>query len=575
MILNPEQRVAGIFVPLFALRSQEDLGIGDTSTLKEMIDWCQAHGFRVLQLLPINETSGDNSPYNAVSSVALEPSTLSMHPDQVPGLEWGDLEEHAGPEVRDELNRGPVAYRRVKAIKRELLRRAYERLSQKGDAEWDQFSRAEAGWLKDYAYFRSCMDIHGDSPVWEHWPEEHRSPEAVEAWLASLDEGTRKDFESRTGFYSFQQWVAYRQWQAVREYAESRQVALMGDIPFGLSRHSADVWADQDQFDLKRSGGAPPEPLFRDNPFVVRWGQNWGIPLYRWDVMRENDYAWWRRRVKMTTRIFRSFRVDHILGFYRIFSFPWGPEENDRFVDMPEEEVLARCGELPGFRPRPDEPEKNALRNRAEGEVLLKVILEAAEGAVVIGEDLGVVPDYVRPSLLELGISGFKIPVFERDEASREYRDLGEYPQLSLATLTTHDHITMRGFWESWWQDWEAGRDAPRESESYQRAEMASWELYRTLRMAGLDDGTLIRDYLPEVHAGIVRQLMQSGSWLVILNLTDLFGMQIRFNVPGPVSESNWSERLPWKVSDTDEDPERRALLDQAIQSAREAGRMG
>ncbi len=575
MNLNPEQRVAGIFVPLFALRSEEDLGIGDTASLREMIEWCSRCGFRVLQLLPINETSGDHSPYNALSSVALEPSTLTMHPDQVPGLEWSDLEECASPTVREELNRGPVNYRRVKAIKRELLSRAYQRLRGRGFGEWDEFCREEAGWLRDYASFRSCMDLHGDSPVWEQWPDEHRSPAALGAWLDGQDGETRTAFESKVEFYSFQQWVAFRQWQEVRKYAEACDVALMGDIPYGLSRHSADVWAQQDQFDLDRSGGAPPEPLFQDDPFVVRWGQNWGIPLYRWEEMQKDGYAWWRRRVRMTTRIFRSFRIDHILGFYRIYSFPWGPEENDRFVDMPEEEVRKLCGELPGFRPRPDSPEANAQLNQAEGEMLLRVVLDAAEGAVVIGEDLGVVPDYVRPSLLKLGISGFKIPVFERDEATREYRDLGRYPQLTLATLTTHDHVTMRGFWESWWRDWEAGRQASPESEEYRQAEEASWELYRTLRMAGLDDRKLVRDYLPAVHEGIIRQLMQSKSWLVILNITDLFGMEIRFNVPGPVSESNWSERLPWKVRETDEDSGRQALLHQALRSGREAGRIG
>jgi len=570
--------VIGLFVPLFALRSGSDGGIGDTETLKELIGWCGARGIRVLQLLPINETSGDNSPYNAVSSVALEPSTLAMTVAAVPGLEESDRQECLPDDVLNELRSGSVQYARIKAIKQELLWRAFSRLAgEPGDPqaeEWRVFCEEESHWLRDYGLFRSCMHFHDGSPVWEEWPEAHSSPGAVRHWLDGEAGEAAEAFRLQVDFYSFQQWVAYRQWAEVRRVADAQGVTLMGDIPFGLSRHSADVWARKEEFDLERYGGAPPEPLFQDDPFVKRWGQNWGIPLYRWDVMADNGYAWWRQRVQMTTRIFKAFRVDHILGFYRIYSFPWGPGENVRYTEMEESEVEAIHGELPGFQPRPDEPEDFAEQNRRDGEKLLRVIQEAAGEATVIGEDLGMVPDYVRPSLMELGISGFKIPVFERDESSQEYKPLEEYPYLTVATLTTHDHVTMRGFWEQWWDEWSAVRDLPEGSADRGKGEQASWELYRTQRMAHLDDRELIHDYMPTVHNAITRRIMESGSWLVVLNITDLFGMKLRFNVPGPIADSNWSARLPWTVAEMEDDPDREECVRVALEAARECGRL-
>src|SRR5947199_5697208 len=118
----------------------------------------------------------------------------------------------------------------------------------------------------------------------------------------------------------------------MKSYAEAHGVALMGDIPFGVSYYSADVFARPDEFMLEWSGGAPPEPYFKDDAFTQKWGQNWGIPLYRWDQMRADNFAWWRQRVRGLRHLFHVFRIDHVLGFYRIHSFPWRPEENIRFL---------------------------------------------------------------------------------------------------------------------------------------------------------------------------------------------------------------------------------------------------
>ncbi len=542
------ERRAGAFVPVFALRRSGDMGIGDTAAVRMMTDWCAGSGCSVLQLLPVNETSPDHSPYNAISSCALEPSLLEMSPEAVPGLDAGDLPPPPA-------GSGPVRYGEVIALKRRLLETAHARLSASGaHPDFAAFRRHEAGWLEDYNLFRLLMEKCEGSPVWEQWPEEWRTAVRARQWLNSLDTDARAAAALRMDFYAYVQWVAFRQWEETRRHADARGVALMGDIPFGVSRYSADVWACPDQFDLAWCGGAPPEPMFQNDAFVSQWGQNWGIPLYRWDRMEEDNFAWWRRRVAQTARVFRMFRIDHVLGFYRIYSFPWMPWENNEYVGMEKEAVLERAGALPGFLPRDDENEENRESNRAEGEKLLRMVMEAAGESGVVAEDLGVVPVYVRPSLQSLNIPGFKIPLFERDEATREFLPTAEYPECSLATLSTHDHETMAGVWEGWWGEIERCLGpgvAPVNGEGLDDAALqASWDIYRTLRLAGLPDDRLRRQYEPEVREMLMRRLLECPSRLVVLTLPDIFGVRTRFNVPGPVSDSNWSERMPFMLEE-------------------------
>ena len=134
------------------------------------------------------------------------------------------------------------------------------------------------------------MEMNGDRETWDEWPPEHSEIDAARRWLDSLGEAERVSLEERRNFHNYVQWIAHRQWREVKAYAEARGVALMGDIPFGISYYSADVFAQPDRFALDWSGGAPPEPYFKDDAFTQKWGQNWGIPLYRWDVMRSRQF---------------------------------------------------------------------------------------------------------------------------------------------------------------------------------------------------------------------------------------------------------------------------------------------
>src|SRR5712671_681773 len=177
----------------------------------------------------------------------------------------------------------------------------------------------------------------------------------------------------------------FRKDEAVKSYGETKGVFLMGDIPFGVGRFSADVWANRSLFDLDWSGGAPPEKVFKVDPFTEKWGQNWGIPNYRWDELRRRNFEWWRTRVRNIQKVFHLYRIDHVLGFLRIYSFPWTPDRNAEFLPLSEAEAATRTGgRLPGFKQFPDDkPERKAI-NQAQGEEILRVVLEASGETTVV-----------------------------------------------------------------------------------------------------------------------------------------------------------------------------------------------
>src|SRR5437588_4714059 len=322
MNLVPENKIAGILTPLFALRSEKGLGIGDVATLREFIVWAREIGFGVVQLLPINEVGRDNSPYNAISAMAIEPMTLHLAPGSPEELPREAFEIATANENLTALRREPVKYERVRSLKRELLERAFEtfQLSATADRQsaFEQFCQKESSWLKPYSLFRALMELNRESETWDEWKREHRDPQTARSWLAEQSAEMRTRFSAREKFFSYVQWIADEQWRGLRKFAEEHGVALMGDIPFGVSYYSADVFTERNIFHLDWSGGAPPEPYFKDDAFTIKWGQNWGIPVYNWPAMRAQDFAWSRQRVRGVERIFHIVPSDNVLGTYRI-----------------------------------------------------------------------------------------------------------------------------------------------------------------------------------------------------------------------------------------------------------------
>lgn len=540
MAIDFSHKKAGMLVPVFALRRTGDFGIGDTRSVLQAIDFCASQGMGVLQLLPINETGGDNSPYNAISSVALDPVMVTLEPEEVPGLTLDILARLASEDRVAPLRKGPVNYREVKSLKHGVMREAYN-CFQKNAAHalknaFEDFLRDESEWIKDYSLFRALVDEHGGNACWTQWAEHWQSPKLARMHLKKSSR--REKVEDSADYYSFVQWVCLRQWMEVRHYADQKGVQLMGDIPFGVSRYGADVWAKRELFDLEWSGGAPPESFFKGDPFTEQWGQNWGIPLYRWEAHEQSRFRWWKQRVQATTRIFQLFRIDHVLGFFRIYAFPWIPERNAEFVGLTPEQARQKTGgDLPQFKPGSDDTKATAEVNRRQGEHLLKKILQFSGEAGVVAEDLGVVPPYVRPVLEELGIPGFTIPIFERDEKTYEFRDPATYPHINLVTCATHDHLPLAAYYDDLVKKWHAPDGHPH------------WlEVQRLMRLVGLDDRTPPTQWTSELHRAFLVLLMKSPGWLSVSMITDILGTRQRFNMPGVSADSNWSERLEYPL---------------------------
>jgi len=540
MNLSPEKRIAGILVPLFALRGKDDIGIGDTGALREFIDWAAGIGFKLVQLLPINEIGADNSPYNAVSALAIEPTTLQLGPNSPQDLTREDFDAALAEVDLGRLRRGGVKYRHVKKWKRRLLEKAFANFSARASEDrksgFRKFCEEEAAWLHDYAFFRVLMEENDDSPAWNRWPAQHQSIERARTWLHSLPQDQQAAITNRQNYFCYVQWTAHQQWREIKSYAEERGVALMGDIPFGVSYYSVDVFARRDEFVLDWAGGAPPEPYFKDDEFTQKWGQNWGIPLYRWGRMRANNFEWWGERVRAVRRIFHLFRIDHVLGFYRIYAFPWRPRKNKQFLPLDRNQMLERTsGRAPHFVPRDDETLENCEANKRDGEEYLRVVLEEAGATRVIGEDLGTVPDYVRPNLRSLGVAGFKIPQWEvRDE---QVTPGDEYERLSVATYTTHDHKPIRALWE----------------EAFERptatSEQSRFELAKIAVFARFDPKIDKVDFEKDFYPAIMEALFKSNAWIAVVMITDLLARKYRFNVPGTTAKSNWTRRMQRSVA--------------------------
>jgi 4-alpha-glucanotransferase len=541
MNLQPDKKIAGVLVPLFALRGEDDLGIGDTAALRQFIDWAAGIGFKIVQLLPINETGADNSPYNAISAMAIEPATLHLAPNLPPDLTREDFEDALTSIDLAGLRRGRVKYRPVKQLKQRILEKAFANFcahaDEKRQAEFRKFCEEESSWLRDYAFFRVLIEENNGSAAWDRWAQQHQTIEVARRSLRDLAQNKQATLTRRCDFFCYVQWIAHQQWRDIKAHAEQLGVALMGDIPFGVSYYSADVFARPEEFALDWFGGAPPEPLFKDDAFTQKWGQNWGIPLYRWSAMRANNFQWWRERVRAIRRIFHLFRVDHVQGFYRIYAFPWRPQRNNEFLPLDQHQMLElTSGRGPHFVPRNDDTFENREANKRDGEEYLRAVMEGAGAARVVGEDLGVVPDYVRPNLRSLGIAGFKIPQWEMRDGMIIPGEM--YERLSIATYATHDHQPIRALWDEVLEhrDSDTGRQA--------RATLEKIALF-----AGLNPKIDALDFEKDCYPAMMEALFRCNSWIAIVMITDLLARTYRFNVPGTKANLNWTRRIQRSIA--------------------------
>ena len=308
----PLWRGAGTAIPVFSLRSDDDFGVGDFHDLFKLIDWAVATGQTFVQLLPVNDTTmthtwTDSYPYNANSTFALHPMYLRLE-------ELGTISDKAKREeferLRRELNALPtVDYERVNSAKTEYVRQVFATQGQKTmkSDEFKSFVDRNSHWLLPYAAFCALRD-RLSTPEFDKWGEFAVFSDKV------LKKVLRENKEA-TDMAMYIQFHLDRQMRAVHDYANARGVALKGDIPIGISRTSADAWVNPSLFYLDCQAGAPPDD------FSIL-GQNWGLPTYNWEVMNRDGFAWWKARFGKMAEFFDAYRIDHVLGFFRIWQIP-------------------------------------------------------------------------------------------------------------------------------------------------------------------------------------------------------------------------------------------------------------
>jgi 4-alpha-glucanotransferase len=498
--------------------SSRSWGVGEFLDLPPFAKWARA-GQSFVQVLPILEIPDhETSPYSALTAMALDPIFIAL-PEVEDFSALGGISALT-PEDREALtsvqSATRVQHRAVRGLKRRWLRRAYERFVQDEAGpqaprfqRFNAFAEREAWWLDDYALFRALRGVN-EQRAWWQWAERLAGREAEALARA------REELSVEIGYRKYLQWLAEEQWARAR--AEAAPVQVFGDVPFMISADSPDVWMDQEEFRFDATVGVPPDAFSET-------GQDWGLPPWRWDVMSQNDFAWMRRRARRTAALFDGFRLDHLVGLYRTFIRP---------IDS---------ATRPFFAPA-DEQQQREL-----GDQLVRLYQDC--GSAVIAEDLGTVPDFVRASLRDLGVPGFKVFRWERywQQRNQPFVDPADYDEISVATTGTHDTEALATWWETMPAD-----------DRLRIVRLPS--VKRWLDASGAGE-TPPAAFTPEIRDALVRALLGSGSRFTIFPFQDFFGWSDRINTPATVDDENWSWRVPWCVDELErlDEPRERALV--------------
>lgn len=490
-------RAAGVAIPVFSLRSGSDFGVGEFLDLKLLADWASATGQRIIQILPVNDTVRthtwlDSYPYNPVSSFALHPQYLNL---EAAGVKIG-REDRA---LRKELNTlRQIDYERVNNAKERILRAHFKKEGMKEllSPAFRKFCNENRYWLDEYAEF--CV---------------------------------RRDDSDNPDFYKWLQYHLDKQLYEACEYARGKGIAIKGDLPIGVSRDSVEAQTLPELFNLDSQTGAPPD-YFSDE------GQNWGFPTYNWEEMAKDDFSWWKKRLRKMSRYFSAFRIDHILGFFRIWEIPSQFQSGSKGHFYPALPYSVREIEEAGLPldglfiedPRQNgfwhpliipcrnavdaltEEQRNTYGRMCEDffyhrhndfwkhNALLKLPeLLSATGMLACGEDLGMIPACVPDVMDSQKILSFEMQRMPK-EMGVEWGNPARYPVLSVCSTSSHDMSSLRMWWNTEMDD---------------DARNRFWR-----GMLGRD-GEAPSDFTPELCRMIVRQHLDSPSMLVILPLQD------------------------------------------------------
>lgn len=480
----------GIDLILSCLHSKQSCGIGEFNDLMPVIDWCSELKLDIIQLLPLNDSGDDPSPYFSLSSCALNPIFLSLY--DLPYLDKHPALKRKLDPMR-EFNKLPkVPYHDVLNHKMTWLRDYFE-CEGEHLANSQAFStfEEENKWLEPYALFKALKKFLSQT-AWTSWPEDLKKP-TLKHYKELL-----KSHGTEVTFYKFLQYLCYVQLQKVKQYAASKKIFIKGDIPILISPDSTDVWHHSELFDLSLSAGAPPDMY---NPE----GQYWGFPLFNWEMMKHKHYQWWKQRLSYNADFYDLYRIDHVLGFFRIWAIPLNHESKEgAFI-----------------------PEDAALWKQHGKEILEHLVSFCS--MLPIAEDLGARIPAVTETLLEMGICGTKIMRWERLwETDQSFIPIEHYPPVSLSSVSTHDSPTLT----LWW------RDFPEEAKAY--AAYKHWDydpkLSKEKRRAMLWDS---HHSASMFHINLIQEYLALFPELVWPDPEDE-----RINIPGKVLPTNWTYRM-------------------------------
>ena len=317
----PSWRATGVAIPVFSLRSDDGFGIGEFNDLKKMVDWAKKTGQRIIQILPINDTilyhtNYDSYPYNAVSVYALHP--IYLHLESVGKLKTKKLKDYFRSKKAEFNGKNFSDYQNVLTTKWEFFKILYPQESPVVFAsdDYKSFFETNKEWLVPYAAFSYLRDLNG-SPEFSKWADFNTYNRQEIEELSSPDTSHYHEI----AFYYFLQYHLHKQLIEIHDYARENGVAIKGDIPIGVSPRSVDAWVEPELFNTTVQAGAPPDDFSAT-------GQNWGFPTYNWELMEKDGYQWWRKRFQKLAEYFDAYRIDHILGFFRIWEIPvnavWG-----------------------------------------------------------------------------------------------------------------------------------------------------------------------------------------------------------------------------------------------------------
>ncbi len=480
----------GISIPLFSIHSQKSCGIGEFLDLIPLIFWCREVGFDVIQLLPLNDTGMDTSPYNGISACALNPIYLSI--SSLPDISRVPNYEEKLAKMRH-WNRSPrVKHHIVRELKLSFLFDYFSLVFSEieNKESYQQFCQHHS-WVRAYAVFRALKEFELWKS-WEDWPLSVKSPSDESFSNLALAH------QKKVQFYTFLQYLCYQQMREVRKAAEEAAVFLKGDIPILMSRDSVDVWYYRRYFLMHLVAGAPPD-------CYAEKGQYWGFPPYDWEEIEKSGYEWWKQRLQAASELYHLYRIDHVVGFFRLWVIPLGKEATTGcFIPAQESEWIPH------------------------GKKMMEIMLTSSP-LLPIGEDLGTVPPSIKAVLAQLGICGTRVMRWERRwDGDGGFIPVSAYLPTSMTTVSTHDSDTL----QLWWSH------SPKEARLY--CEFKKWD-YKPFLSLDRHHEILMESHRSAslFHINLLQEYLALFPSLVSPNPNDE-----RINFPGKILDTNWTYRV-------------------------------